>query len=151
QIIPREKNTALNLTVTEYPSAKVLVNTQSTVSSDTKNPNYAMLIELLVSMDGENYETFTQSVIEPEDNSHATWDVQEYLTAYLHTKAMQAKELGRELIIDDCSRVYYYIRMAEMYGSPQEIYKARESERFVAIYGGVPNVKELDYLLPENY
>lgn len=138
-IIPRERNTYYNITVTDYPSAKVHVNIQTVSFSDKKNPNYAILIELLVSMDGENYETFTQSIIEPEDNSRATWDIQEYLTSYLKTKAFTGKNLSDDNIsIDNKSRVYYYLRMAEMYGTPQVMEKARESPRYSAILGGVP-------------
>lgn len=152
KIQARQKNVDYNLTITSFNPSKLTVSIANTVFNNSKNPNYTMLIELMVSIDGIHYESFTKSIIEPEDNSRAKWDVQEYLSAYLHTKAMQAKELSTTNVeIDSSSRAYYYLRLAEMYGSPQEVFKARESERFVAIYGGVPNVKLLDYLLPDSF
>src|SRR5690606_1483240 len=106
--------------------------------NDSKNPNYALYIELLLSDDCKDFFTFTKSIVEPDESGNAIFDVQEYLTSYLEMKSKRLKDISlTHPILDASCRVYYKLRLAEMFGNPQIIYKATESAVKVAILGGV--------------
>lgn len=139
QLISRERDVKYGLTIF-YPVGKTSLIITNTAISDSKNPNYALYIELLLSDDGKDYFTFTKSIVEPDEGGNAIFDVQEYLTSYLEMKSKRLKDISlTHPTLDASCRVYYKLRLAEMFGNPQIIYKATESAAKIAILGGVPD------------
>ncbi|WP_353183596.1 hypothetical protein [Parapedobacter lycopersici] len=102
------------------------------------NPNLKILAELFVGKtDGLGFESYCTVALEPDDNGDAVWDVSDALTTALLADGHDRPSLSAP-VFETSSRTVrpFYLRFAEMYGTPQRVRQTSDTGTKQGVYGG---------------
>lgn len=112
--------------------------------------NFALYANLLIQdLEGE-FQSFSKSIIEVDEQNQAIWDIQEYLTAALLQQGDPRPTFDSDTIFKEkISARKFYLSFGEMFGYPQQMKQLKSSDHFTALFGGVDLEHEDIYSLPE--
>lgn len=112
--------------------------------------NFALFVNLFLQDSEGNFNSFSRSVIEVDDQNKAIWDIQEYLTAGLLYPTEPRPPFETNLIHkESISARKFYLSFGEMFGYPQQMRQLKSTDHFTALLGGVDLEHEQKYSLPE--
>ncbi len=129
---------SMSLYIIDYASDQIL------------RENFALFVNLFLQDSEGNFNSFSRSVIEVDDQNKAIWDIQEYLTAGLLYPKEPRPPFETNLIHkESISARKFYLSFGEMFGYPQQMRQLKSTDHFTALLGGVDLEHEQKYSLPE--
>ncbi|WP_454880662.1 hypothetical protein [Sphingobacterium detergens] len=115
-----------------------LLNVEQTAVDITYTPNLKIYVELIgLDIEG-NEQLIASAALVPNLNGVASWDFSKLLSSFVLDNGDDIPSLLN--VINEKGKVVrsFFVQVTELYGEPQTARMSMRTEKFVAVYGGLP-------------